>query len=192
MNLKATLRIILKSPLAFTYVYPKMTGRRYKQLFLSQILKSKKSLQWSKPLSNATMPKDVSQSRDSTALSELIIVVICTALRVKKFRSSNSVSQSIQVVWLHTLPECHVQSCTIYDWLHVEHGGPIRLYNWVTLYLPCYKYFHDICNAAKIISQHISQTISCHSAVWHDCLSMHLILFKDQTIFISQVYFQRQ
>lgn len=62
-----------------------MSGRWYKQLFLSQILKSKKSLQWSKPLSNATMPKDVSQCRDSTALSEFITVVICTALHVKEF-----------------------------------------------------------------------------------------------------------
>lgn len=75
-----------------------MTGRWYKQLFLSQIIKSKKSLQWSKPLSNATMPNDVSQCQDSTALSEPITVAICTALRVKEFPSSYSVSQSIQVV----------------------------------------------------------------------------------------------
>lgn len=59
---------------------PQMTGSWYKQPFLFQILKSKRALEKSKSLSNATTPKDVSPCLDSTVLNEHITVVICTTL----------------------------------------------------------------------------------------------------------------
>lgn len=64
------------------------------------------------------------------------------------------------------------------------------------LYLPCYKYFHDICNAAKLfLNVFLRQflVIQQYDMTVYQCiLDFHLILFKDQTTFISQVYFQRQ
>lgn len=62
---------------------PQMAGGWYKQLFRFQVLSLKKALEWSKPLSNATTPKDVSQCLDLTALSEHITVAICITLLLK-------------------------------------------------------------------------------------------------------------